>query len=121
MSSFKTAKLLQISYNGIIPVMAKNADNESLQAVALRLEEIREALGWQKQQIAAAIGATSADWSNYIKPLNGIPVDKANRLCVVAGVSTDFIYRGLFLGIAPEMRDAILKARAAAKTRAKQA
>jgi len=86
---------------------------ESPEAVAERLEEIRVALDWPKKKIAEAIGLSSSGWSNIQTLKQNITVLQACELCRVAGVSTDFIFRGLLMGLTSEMEARILKARAA--------
>lgn len=68
-------------------------DPESWEAVGERLEKIRDALGMNKTEIARAIGVSNSQWTNYIKGDNLIPVHAAMRLCKLAGVTTDYIYR----------------------------
>lgn len=68
-------------------------DPESWEAVGERLELIRDALDLNKSQIAEALGLSPSQWTNYITGANLIPVHTANRLCRLAGVTTDYIYR----------------------------
>ena len=86
---------------------------ESPEAVAERLEEIRLALGWPRKKIAEAIGLSSSGWSNIQVNKQNITVQQACELCRVAGVSTDYIYRGLLMGLTSDMEAKILKARSA--------
>lgn len=53
------------------------------------------ALGKNRTEIAEALGISPQQWTNYTKPDNLIPVYVANRLCRLAGVTTDYIYRGI--------------------------
>ena len=93
-------------------------DPESWEAVADRLETIREALDMEKGEIAEAIGVSASQWTNYIKADNLIPVHAANRLCRLAGVTTDYIYRGVLkVVIDPEMHPKLLGAPPARKPR----
>lgn len=97
-------------------------DPESWDAVASRLELIREALGMEKGEIAAAIGVSASQWSNYITPLNLIPVPAANRLCRLAGVSTDYIYRGVLkVAIDPEIQPKLVGEPPKGRKRARRA
>ena len=98
-------------------------DPESWHSVAERLEIIREAMGMGKGEIAAAIGCTAPQWTNYIKADNLIPVHTANRLCRVAGVTTEYIYRGVMkVTIDPEIEPKLLAgAKPKPKKRAKRA
>lgn len=87
-------------------------DPESWEAVGERLERIREALdalrptGLNKSQIAEEIGISGSQWTNYIKGENLIPVYAANRLCQIAGVTTDYIYRGTMRSVVdPEVAE----------------
>lgn len=87
--------------------------SESPEAVAERLEEIRLALDWPRKKIAEAINLSSSGWSNIQSMKQNITVPQACELCRVAGVSMDFVYRGLLTGLTREMEAKILKARAA--------
>jgi transcriptional regulator with XRE-family HTH domain len=103
MSSFRIKKLFQKSCDGKIPCMA-DIDPESWEAVGARLERIRDALGLNKTQIAEAIGISNSQWTNYIKGDNLIPLHVAIRLCKLAGVTTDYIYRDTIRSVVdPEM------------------
>lgn len=97
-------------------------DPESWEAVAERLERIREALPMGKSEIAQAIGVSPSQWSNYITKgpkQNLIPLHAAIRLCMVAGVTTDYIYRGTFRSVIdPEMASKLVPPE---KARAKRA
>lgn len=74
-------------------------DPESWESVGERLERIRMALdelrdgGMNKTQIAKELGISSSQWTNYINGDNLIPQHVAIRLCNIAGVTTDYIYR----------------------------
>lgn len=61
-----------------------HTDPESWEAVAERLERIREVLEMDKTSIAKALEISSSQWTNYTKPDNLIPVYVANRLCRLA-------------------------------------
>lgn len=85
-------------------------DPESWEAVGERLERIRLALdelrggGMNKTKIASELGISSSQWTNYITGTNLIPQHVANRLCKLAGVTTDYIYRDTIRAVVdPEM------------------
>lgn len=77
----------------------------------MRLERIREALEINKKDIAAALGISSSQWTHYITGQNLIPMHTAIRLCKLAGVTTDYIYRDTFRSVVdPEMASQLAKA-----------
>lgn len=79
-------------------------DPESWEAVGERLERIREALGKGKKELAEEIGLSASQWTNYINGDNLIPMHAAIRLCKLAGVTTDYIYRDTLRSVVdPEM------------------
>lgn len=99
-----------------------HTDPESWEAVAERLERIREALNMNKTEIAEALGISPQQWTNYTKPDNLIPVYVANRLCRLAGVTTDYIYRGISrIVIDPEMHTKLDERRTAKPVKPKRA
>lgn len=81
------------------------------------------ALGKNRTEIAEALGISPQQWTNYTKPDNLIPVYVANRLCRLAGVTTDYVYRGISrVVIDPEMHAKLDERRPATKlTRPKRA
>lgn len=94
-------------------------DPESWEAVGERLERIRDALGKGKSEIAEQIGISPSQWTNYITGTNLIPVHAATRLCKLAGVTTDYIYRDTVRSVVdPEIA---AKLNPAAKVRIKRA
>lgn len=88
--------------------MARYSDPESKEAVGERLELLRLAMDVQNQALAGMIGVSPAQWRNYKVGDNMIPVDSANRLCMVTGADLDFIYRGLRDGITGHLRERLL-------------
>lgn len=79
-------------------------DPDSWKSVGERLERIRIALGKGKKEIAEEIGLSASQWTNYTKGDNLIPVHAAIRLCQLAGVTTDYIYRDTFRSVVdPEL------------------
>lgn len=95
-------------------------DPESWEAVGERLERIREALGKGKSEIAGELGISPSQWTNYITAENLIPTHVAIRLCKLAGVTTDYIYRDTLRSVVdPEMAKNL--ALGAAKGRARRA
>lgn len=95
--------------------MARYSDPESKEAVGERLELLRAAMDVQNQVLAGMIGVSPAQWRNYKAADNMIPVDAANRLCVVTGADLDFIYRGLRDGISGHLRERLLALESAPK------
>lgn len=94
-------------------------DPESWESVGERLERIRTALGKGKSELAGEIGISPSQWTNYINGTNLIPVHTANRLCSLAGVTTDYIYRNTFRSVVdPELA---AKLAPASKPRARRA
>jgi transcriptional regulator with XRE-family HTH domain len=101
------------------------SDPESWESVGERLERIREALadlrpgGMNKSQIAHELGISSSQWTNYINGTNLIPMHTAVRLCRIAGVTTDYIYRDTIRSVVdPELAARLM---AKPKPNAKQA
>jgi transcriptional regulator with XRE-family HTH domain len=97
-------------------------DPESWEAVGERLERIRLALdelrggGMNKSQIAKELGISSSQWTNYINGDNLIPQHVANRLCKLAGVTTDYIYRDTLRAVVDPEVAAILAPVAKSRT-----
>lgn len=98
-------------------------DPESWEAVGERLERIRQALddlragGMNKTQIAKELGISPSQWTNYITGSNLIPQHVAIRLCNIAGVTTDYIYRDAFRAVVDPELAAILAPVAKPRTR----
>lgn len=94
MSSRSTSILQQNTYIGIFgPDMAPKNQPDSWKAVGQRIDLIRRAMGWENQFIAKMIGCSPQQWRNYKMGANEFPSDYAVKLCLVTGVTMDYIYR----------------------------
>lgn len=68
-------------------------------AVCARLSRLREALGLRKGEIAARVGLSQSQWSNYEKGIRMPNLEDMIRLADEFGASLDYIYRGLVGGL----------------------
>lgn len=65
----------------------------SVPAIAERLTQLREAMGWSQTIMADRLGVALTTWNNYETAVSPIPWRTALKLCAVTGASLDWIYR----------------------------
>lgn len=74
------------------------------EAVSGRLEDLRLAMGFTKQaEWCRFVGITPQAWNNYESGVNRISLEAAYQVCTRTGVSLDYIYRGIFVGLPYEI------------------
>lgn len=76
------------------PAMA-DREPTSTEEVAARLRLTREALGLSQASLCRATGIPTNTWNNAETADNRLGLDEAIKLCRYAGVTLDWIYRGI--------------------------
>lgn len=66
----------------------------STEAVAERLELLRELIGMRQNEFASRAGIGANAWNNYVHCRSRISVDAAIKLVITYGVTLDFIFLG---------------------------
>lgn len=66
----------------------------STEAVAHRLELLRELLGLRQNEFATRAGIAPNAWNNYVHCRSRISVDAAIKIVVTYNVTLDFIFLG---------------------------
>jgi len=84
-----------LDQNYLVAKMHRMKSALSQKSIAKRLRGIREGLGLGNQAVLAArLGATVNQYNNWETGTAKIPVSYATRLCVLTGVTLDYIFRG---------------------------
>ena len=65
----------------------------TVMAIARRLRQLHEAMGWTQTVMARQVGVGLTTWNNYETGVSPIPWRTALILCTVTGASMDWIYR----------------------------
>lgn len=91
------------------PPMAREilTNPASPEEVAKRLRLLRRALGQTQAFLAGLLGCAPQAWANYEAGDRRISVDLALKLCVLTGVSLDWIYRGNMAMLPTELAEKI--------------
>lgn len=86
-------------------------DEESALAISAgrRLMWVRELTGRTQTQIAAAVGVSQGEWSRWELGTRLQPPDVMKIACLRLRISMDYIYRGLLIGVHPDLADELLK------------
>ena len=66
---------------------------ESREAIAARLRELRLALGYNQTEFARRIGVSLNSWNNWEKSVSRPKITEACQMARVLGVTLDWIYR----------------------------
>ncbi|PYE80375.1 helix-turn-helix protein [Pseudoroseicyclus aestuarii] len=79
--------------------------NPSYAEIGERLARLRKSQSDLTQKAwAEKHGFNGTQWNNWEKGTRRIPVDEAERLCIVYGLTLDFIYRGRRDGLSESLR-----------------
>lgn len=82
-----------------------SVEPESNEAVAWRLELLREALTtFDQKRMAEDLGITPGAWHHYSRGTNRPTWDVAMKLCHKYGVTLDWIYRGHPYAVPPSVQ-----------------
>lgn len=82
-------------------VMCLHMADAEFKEIGERLRAIREAFSTLNQRAwAERHGFNVTQWSNWEKGVRRIPVDEAEKLCQLYGLTLDWIYRGRRDGLA---------------------
>jgi transcriptional regulator with XRE-family HTH domain len=86
-------------------------DEERALAVAAgqRLVWVRELTKLKQEQVAEAVGVTQGEWSRWERGLRVPPPDVMVQACFRLRISMDYIYRGLLIGVHPDLADELLR------------
>src|SRR4051812_45413973 len=63
-------------------------------AVGERLRLLREAHGMRQSAWCRAVGITQQKWNSYERGVSRISLNQALKLCDLAGVTLDWLFRG---------------------------
>jgi transcriptional regulator with XRE-family HTH domain len=91
--------------------MAKNPHEEGDAALAARLVELREALGWKQADFARRLGISYQRLSNWERSTQPLPLSGAQNVRRVTGATLDYLYDGVEGGLPRELADLIHKHR----------
>jgi DNA-binding XRE family transcriptional regulator len=64
-------------------------------AVGQRLRFLREAQGMRQSAWCRAVGITQQKWNSYERGVSRISLNQALKLCDLAGVTLDWLFRGI--------------------------
>jgi transcriptional regulator with XRE-family HTH domain len=79
----------------------------NLKSIGQRLKWTREANGLTQAAWCRLVGIEAQAWNNYERGSRRISLDQALKVCKAAGVSLDWIYRGLIFGLPSELAAAL--------------
>jgi DNA-binding XRE family transcriptional regulator len=71
--------------------MTKQGEETWERRFCRRLKELREAVGWTQEQMAAAIGVEKENYKKY-ETRSPLPHRHVARLCLLVGISVDDLY-----------------------------
>lgn len=78
-------------------------------AAGQRLVWVRELTKLKQDQVADAVGVTQGEWSRWERGVRLAPPDIMARACFRLRISMDYIYRGLLIGVHPDLADELMK------------
>jgi DNA-binding XRE family transcriptional regulator len=88
--------------------IARMAEPLPYAEIGARLRRVREANSDDSQkQWAERHGFSPTQYNNWEKGARRIPVDSAERLCDLYGLTLDFVYRGRLDGLSENARKAV--------------
>lgn len=97
------------TFLGGLPAMAKPPNPASTASVAERCVLTREASGYKQAQFAKRVGMSMQAWNNCERGVNRISLDSAIKVCEGAGVTLDWIYRGISAHLPIEIATEIMR------------
>lgn len=89
--------------------MDYEVDQTSWAAIGERLRALREHLGKDQGEMAEWLGMRRTTWNNNELGVKRFKLDNAIRLCTLTGVTTDWIYRGVWGGMPVDLADDLRK------------
>jgi transcriptional regulator with XRE-family HTH domain len=89
--------------------MVYSPEPTSRAEVAARLKLTREALELDQAEMARMVGTTPQKWNNAETGDNFIGREDAIRLCRATGVTMDWIFRGVRVGLPAKVLEGIAK------------
>lgn len=107
--------------NGIVPLMPpKNLRPDSTEAVAARIKELREAMGYDQAEMCRRTGIGTSAWNNAETGDNRMGFGNATKLRQAFGIGTDYTFFGDQRVLPSEIAD-LISAYRASQSRSKRA
>lgn len=103
--------MISVDLAFLMPMAAVDTEPTSVEDVALRLRQTREAMGWSQAELCRRASISPQTWNNAETGDNRISVDEAIKLCRATGVTLDWVYRGSRVLLPAIISDALRAAR----------
>lgn len=96
-----------VDTEGLYACMGETFEDDSLEAIGMRLKLTRQVTGLQQNEFCERAGIAANAYNQYEKAKKRISLDNALALCKAYGLTLDWIYRGDPGGLRHETAEAI--------------
>ena len=83
-----------VNFATLLPMKSNTADDDSLEAIANRLEFLRKEKRLKQREFAALIGVMPTQYNNWVRKRSRITMEGAKKVSRAYNVSLDFLIFG---------------------------